>query len=357
MIAATELIVVRPPGANGGDYQRADSVRVGDDVLPTVGDYLRVIEVVTRDEPCARIITNSGDCVIVSLLGTYGRRSMQTITVGDKLTNRAGVVVRAIEHLGVRPVVWIRLHDGETPRRIAVGIARFAITTWPPPADVTYSPPAQTIVLTSASPIRLSAGHLTVSQTTPPPRPPSMWSRLRDWWRPSPPEAPQHPVEPAQPPVSATTEPVRDVVVTEPVIEPVTDTAKPRKRKPRTTPPKEPKAPKAPKPTSATGRGRTPSIMVPFEDRIVSLRELSSLTGIDITLLDTRWQRGWRGAKLVSPPRPRAQAIMIRHEDHDMTIREVADITGISEHTIRKRYDAGRRGADLVAPPRKKRKD
>lgn len=106
--------------------------------------------------------------------------------------------------------------------------------------------------------------------------------------------------------------------------------------------------------------GNPQSVYAEYNNKKVTIRELSELTGLPLKLLHSRYEKGDRGEDLI---RPIGMQIRINTPDgyidyygEMITLEELSRRTGIKRTTLSMRYKKGDRGERLWRPTRPRTK-
>lgn len=94
-------------------------------------------------------------------------------------------------------------------------------------------------------------------------------------------------------------------------------------------------------------------ILIEHEGKLLTLKELSSASGISLYVLIYRYNNGERGERLLRPER---STVKLQFRGKQRTIHEISQMTGIPSSIIRGRSYKGRKGEELVRPLRTPKK-
>lgn len=92
------------------------------------------------------------------------------------------------------------------------------------------------------------------------------------------------------------------------------------------------------------------------EDRYVTLTELAEITKIRRVTIYYRYKKGDRGERLWCPVEEydsrygNPRSIYAEYNNKKVTIRELSELTGLSIKLLNSRYENGDRGEDLIRP-------
>lgn len=96
-------------------------------------------------------------------------------------------------------------------------------------------------------------------------------------------------------------------------------------------------------------------IFVETSEGVMSLKQISERTGIELPVIRNRYYRGKRGDDLLKPKSERNIPITIPYDGKTMTLAEISSLTGLDPDTIYQRYKKRRiSGERLFAPAKEK---
>lgn len=96
-------------------------------------------------------------------------------------------------------------------------------------------------------------------------------------------------------------------------------------------------------------------IFIETSEGVMSLKQISEKTGIELPIIRNRYYRGVRGDELLKPKSERNKPIEILYDGKIRTLAEISSLTGLDPDTIYQRYKKrGISGEGLFVPSREK---
>ena len=96
-------------------------------------------------------------------------------------------------------------------------------------------------------------------------------------------------------------------------------------------------------------------IFIETSEGVMSLKQISEKTGIELPIIRSRYYKGKRGDDLLKPKNESNKPITILHDGKMRTLAEISSLTGLDPDTIYQRYKKrGIYGERLVAPAKEK---